>query len=336
MRIERSITTISWIPSEAFEGIAKLGTKLGVAHYDPPPPDDISAPGTLERLRDADGFRFANRLHVWVDVEDGRIVDHGYSGSGFIGATTINVGVTEVTVPAVALPDRRLEPEVGDGWVRFTQTAGGRTGVPMPRPVKRPPFVQYRSPIAWTTLQLMVRADGSCQGQVVGASGFPRHWVYDDAGKLTAKSGITDFKDWAAHAFGKHTPWGELDSPALITEVETALERELSTTIMRGGEKPEVRHLAAGEVLVEQGSAGAELFVLLDGVLTVAVDGNVLAEIGPGAVLGERAVLEGGSRTSTLRAVTACRVAVATADQIDREHLTTLAEGHRREAEPSR
>ena len=296
MRIERTITTISWIPSEAFTGATKLGTRMRIAHYDVPPPDDIGGPGdgVLEELRANDGFRFANRLQAWIEVEDGRIVDHGYSGGGEIGATTLNLGVGAITVAAVSLPDRQLPAEVGDGWVRFTQTAGGRTGVPAPRPVPRPPFVQYLAPIAWTTVQLEIRADGTSHGQLVGASNFPRHWVYGDDGKLAAKSGLTDFKDWLRHAFGKETPWGELDSPALVTQVESALERELSTTVMRDGAKPDIKKLKAGKVLVEQGDPGQDLFVLLDGVLTVEVDGEVLAEIGPGAVLGERAVLEGG------------------------------------------
>jgi len=61
------------------------------------------------------------------------------------------------------------------------------------------------------------------------------------------------------------------------------------------------------------------------------VDGHPIAEIGRGAVLGERAALQGGVRSSTIMAVTPCRVAVARADQIDRERLARLAEGHRRE-----
>jgi hypothetical protein len=333
MRIERAVTSISWIPSEAFVGTTKLGTRLGIAHYDDPPPEDIGGPdsGVLDRLREADGFRFANVLRAWVDIEDGHIVGHGYTGGGQIGATTLSFGVGDITIPAVSLPDRQLTAEVGDGWVRFTQTTGGRTGVPAPRPVSHAPFVQYRAPIAWTTLQLTIRADGTSQAQMVGASNFPRHWIYGDDGKLTAKSGLTDFKDWLRHAFGKQTPWGELDSPAIVTEVETALERELSTVVMRGGQKPDIRKVKAGKTLVEQGQAGSELFVLLDGVLQVEVDGEPMAEIGPGAVLGERAVLEGGRRTATLRATTACRVAVATGAQIDTERLATLSQGHRRE-----
>ena len=70
---------------------------------------------------------------------------------------------------------------------------------------------------------------------------------------------------------------------------------------------------------------------MLDGVLVTEVDGQPLAEFGPGAILGERAVLEGGVRTSTLRAVTKCRVAVARGDQLDRAALEQISQGHRRE-----
>ena len=92
---------------------------------------------------------------------------------------------------------------------------------------------------------------------------------------------------------------GGEDSEALVAEVESALERELSKTIMRSGEKPEIRKVKEGTTLVEQGQSGDDLFLLLDGVLRVEVDGKALADLGPGAVLGERAVLEGGNRTST-------------------------------------
>ena len=148
---------------------------------------------------------------------------------------------------------------------------------------------------------------------------------------LEAKSGLTDLKSWLGSAFGSGTPWGESDSPALVTAVETALERQLSTELMQGGARPEVRRLEAGQNLVRQGEPGDEVFVLLDGVVAIDVDGTPVAEIGPGAVLGERAAIEGGRRTSTIRTVTRCRVAVARADQLDRDRLVRLAEGHRRE-----
>ncbi len=328
MRYESSVLSISWIPSEALPGLSKLPFESGMTHYDPPPPDHVD---DLEALRADDRFRFANELRAWVEVVDGRIVGHGHQGRGHIGATTVGRGRASMTFPAVALPDIQAVPQVSSDEVRFSQTAGGRTALPAPRRVRRPPFVQVEAPLAWTTLDLTIKADGTSSAVMTGASPFPRHWVYDEQSRLVAKSGLIDFTTWYRDAFGRHTPWGDTDSPALVTEVETALERELSATIMRGGTKPKVKKLKQGATLVEQGQAGHELFLLLDGVLQVVVDGEALADLGPGALLGERAVLEGGARTSTLRAVTPCKVAVATADEVDREALAQISLGHRRE-----
>lgn len=306
----------------------KLPFEMGLAHYDEPLPEVIE---DLDALRDADRFRFANELRAWIEVEDGRIVDCGHSGRGHIGSTTLRVGSRQATFQAVALPDIRNEPELGGDSVQFVQTCGGRTGVPAPRRVRRKPFLQVAAPLAWTTLALTMHADGSSEFELVGASAFPRHWVYDDAGKLAAKSGLIDFKEWYRKAFGRHSPWGDEDSRALVTEVESAMERELAASIMRADTKPKIRKLAKGKVLMEQGKPGDELFLLLDGVLRFDVDGEPVAELGPGAIIGERAILEGGSRTATARAVTACRVAVASADQIDRDALVEVSRQHRRE-----
>ncbi|HEV3402052.1 MAG TPA: cyclic nucleotide-binding domain-containing protein [Acidimicrobiales bacterium] len=328
MRIESSVTSLSWIPSEAVKGMTKLPFELGMAHYDPPPPDVLD---DLEELRRADRFRFANELRAWIEVEDGRVVAWGHSGSGHIGSTTVRLGPKDVVFAAVAFPDLRPEPEVSEAGVRFVQTAGGRTGVPAPRTVRRPPFVQVAAPLAWSTLALTIRADGSSDWEVVGASPFPRHWVYDQTGALAAKTGMIDFKEWYRSAFGRHSPWGDEDSPALVTVAETALERQLAATIMQAGTRPKIKKLHEDRTLVEQGDPGDSLFLLLDGVLAVEVDGARLAEVGPGAILGERALLEGGTRTATLRAVTPAKVAVAAADQLDREALAEVSRGHRRE-----
>ena len=328
MRIESSVTSVSWIPSEAVEGATKLPFAMGVAHYDAPLPDRID---DLVALRDTDRFRFANVLSAWVDVDDGRIIDAGYSGGGMIGSTTMRLGPARATFAATSLPDLQREVLYGDGWATFVQTCGGRTGVPAPRRVAYPPFVQVMAPLAWTTLSLTIRADGTSSHELVGASPFPRHWVYDSTHALSHKSGLVDFREWYLRAFGKHTPWGDEDSPALVTAVETALERELSVHIMRGGHKPRISEVRAGRTLVEQGDEGREVFLLLDGVLTVEVDGKPLTNLGPGAVLGERAVLEAGRRTATLRAATDCRVARISGDEMDPAMLAELAAGHRRE-----
>jgi hypothetical protein len=248
-----------------------------------------------------------------------------------MGSSTIRLGGLSHVFQAVALPDLRREPERGDSWMRFTQTAGGRAGLPAPRSVRRRPYVQWRAPLVWTTLSLTLHADGRAEYGLDGASRFPRHWIYDADSQLTHKSGLTDYADWWRVSFGRHSPWGEEDSPALVTAVETALERTLSAQLMHGAARPRISTVPAGTELVRQGEPGSEIYLVLDGVIRVERDGARLAEYGPGAMLGERAMLEGGSRTSTLVAVTPSRVASVFAVQFDLPALAKLATGHRRE-----
>ena len=110
--------------------------------------------------------------------DQGRIVDCGYEGGGLMGTTLVNLGAVRHRFQAVQLPDIQRPPERGDGWVTFVQTCGGRTGVPAPRRVRRRPFVQWQAPLVWTTLSLTLHADGRSEHALIGASRFPRHWVY--------------------------------------------------------------------------------------------------------------------------------------------------------------
>jgi hypothetical protein len=328
MRVESSVTSITWIPSEAISGMPKMPFEMGIAHYDEPPPDRID---DIEALHENDLFREANELKAWIEVEDGKIVDQGYWGQGRIGVTRIKLGPREVAFAAVQYPLLQAEPDVGEDWVKFVQSAGGHMGLPAPRRVSGKPFFRIKSASAWTTLQLIIYADGSSKHSVTGASPFPRHWIYDKDGQLVEKSGVVDFATWYRESHGPNTPWGEEDSPALVTAVESELERELSASIMRGDAKLERRTVGEGEALVEQGAEGNELYLVLDGMLAVEVDGEPVAEVGPGALLGERALLEGGKRTATLRAATPVRVAVVPADAIDESALPELAAAHQRE-----
>jgi hypothetical protein len=329
MRYQSSVTSLSWIPSEAVQGGTRLPFDVGMAHYDQAPPDAIDE---LDDLRRDDRFRFANRLAASIQVNSsGEIIGASYTGAGMIGSTTVRLGPVSKVFEAVAFPDIKMKPVYGDGWVRFTQTAGGRTGMPAPRHVRRAPFVQWQAPLAWTTLSLTMFTNGESQGALVGASRFPRHWVYDEHGQLSAKSGLIDFADWYRKSFGKQTPWGHQDSDAFVTTVESALERNLSHKLMAGAAKPKIRKVKRGTVLITQGERTSDVYLILDGVLRVEVDGIRMAEYGPGAMLGERAHLEGGVRTSSLTAVTDCRVASVPAESLDRESLQELSTGHRRE-----
>jgi hypothetical protein len=330
MRLEKSVTAVTWIPSEAIEGMPKLPFEFGMTHYDQPPPDRLGR-GQLEELRDADRFREANELKAWIEVDDGKIVDSGYSGGALVGSTTVKLGPRTMSFPGVTYPLIQAEPEVGPDWVKFVQSAGGRMGLPAPRRVSGKPFFQIASASAWTTLQLIVYADGTSKHSLVGASPFPRHWIYDDEGRLTEKSGEIDFERWWRESYGPNTPWGGDDSPTLVTAVETELERELSRIVMADSKGLDRRDVKEGETLVEQDEPGATLFLILDGMLDVVVDGDTVAQVGPGAIVGERAAIEGGMRTSTLRAATRVRAVVIPQEAVEAGEITALASSHRRE-----
>ena len=324
MRIESSVTAISWIPSDAIEGMPKLPFELGVARYDEPPPEHLEE-GDLERLRAEDRFREANRLAAWIDVEDGKIVGHGYEGTGLVGSALVNRGVTEITIPGVVFEVLRQEPEVQEDAVRFVQTVGGRAGFPAPRRAIEGQFFRIHSANAWTTLALTIRTDGSSEHELVGASTFPRHWIYDQDGNLAAKSGTIDFKAWyggdarRANAVGRRGVRGVRHGRR-----ERARTRDLARAD-GGQDDPRATHARAGRDARGAGRPGDELYLVLDGVLAVEIDGEEVAEIGPGAIVGERALLEGGTRTATLSARTRSRVAVIPGELIDRQELEDLA-----------
>jgi hypothetical protein len=56
MQIERSATTVSWIPSDSIPGLLGVPFERGLMHYDPPPPLTLT---DLEGMRRRGEFRFA-------------------------------------------------------------------------------------------------------------------------------------------------------------------------------------------------------------------------------------------------------------------------------------
>ena len=265
MRYESSVTSLSWIPSEAVTGATRTAFDSGFTHYDDPPPAEL---GDIEELRAADRFRFANVLRAWIDVDDsGRITGGGYDGGGIMGVTTLKLAGLSHTFQAVALPDIQRPPEQGEGWMRFVQTTGGRTadsraagrcgGGPSSSGRRRWCGPRCRSPCTPTA---------GPNTRVTGASRFPRHWIYDAGGRLAHKSGLTDYANWTRVSFGRQTPWGDEDSPALVTAVETALEQALSVQLMHGAARPRISQLEPGAELVRQGDFGQDIYLVLDGV----------------------------------------------------------------------
>jgi hypothetical protein len=316
MRIDASATAITWLPFAALDRMPFVPLELAVAHYDEPPP--TTAPD-LERLRRQDAFREANKLEAWIEVVDSEIVDYGQRGLSLISDPRLELEQRQVAFPSLEFPVIQPEPEVGDGWARFTQTVGGRIGLPVPRPVAGRPYFHVGAISAWTTLEVLIHSDGSSETRLLAASPFPRHSLYGSDGRLLDVYGGVEFE------VGDGSPWGNEETPAFAAAVESELERKLATSILRTGAKLVRRRVAPGETLVEQGRAGVDLFILLDGLLDVEVDGETVAQVGSGAILGERGVLGDGLRTATLRAVRSSRVAVVGSDQIARPQLLEIS-----------
>ncbi|WP_052226261.1 MDR family MFS transporter/patatin-like phospholipase family protein [Microbacterium mangrovi] len=68
------------------------------------------------------------------------------------------------------------------------------------------------------------------------------------------------------------------------------------------------RTVPAGEWILRQGDEASSMFVLLAGRAEVVIDDRVVRELGPGAVVGELALLTGGVRSASIRARRDCRV----------------------------
>jgi hypothetical protein len=328
VRVESSVTAITWLPFAALDALPNMPLGFAVAHYDEPPGERL---GDIDQLREADAFREANELRAWIEVEQGEIVGHGRDGRGVVSGVGLELGPQQVAFPAVEFPLIRPEPEIRDGSARFTQTVGGRIGLPAPRPVQGEPYFHFGSALAWTTLELVLRADGGAEGRLVAHSPFPRHSVYNDDGWLTGEHGLKDFEGWYRESFGHSTPWGDEEAPEIAAAIEAQLEEELTRIALTTNAKLPRRRLEPGETLVKQGESGRDMFLLLDGHLDVEIDGETVARVGAGAVLGELAVLGDGRRQATLRATRACRVAVLPADAIGGSDLAELALRRREE-----
>ena len=80
--------------------------------------------------------------------------------------------------------------------------------------------------------------------------------------------------------------------------------------IERLGQLADEIDLPAGRVLMRQGDHGTELFVVVSGKLAVERDGKPLGERGPGAVVGEIALIAQMPRTATVTALEPTRVFV--------------------------
>jgi len=304
---------------------------VGLGRYDQPPPVRID---DIESFVAEGRCRFANRLTAWAEVDGDRIVASGSSGGGLLAPTEVGPRAVSLAVRAIPFPElRSTETGPEDGSVTFVQTAGGRTGAPFPRQVGGSKRWRLTAPTAWTTISATIAPDGQTSLQARGASPFPRHFFYDADNDLMAKSATIDFDRWTKGEHDEDTPWGGSENEMIAAAAESEIERTLSVLMMQDGLKPRIRTFDTGDVLIEEGGPVGSISLVLDGVVEIEVGGRIVGECGPGSILGERAFLEQGVGTSTVRAVTTAKTAEADPSNFAPEHLERLRELHRRELE---
>lgn len=71
----------------------------------------------------------------------------------------------------------------------------------------------------------------------------------------------------------------------------------------------DTREVAAGETLFEKGDAGDLMYVVLEGRIDVTVDGQLVESLGPGALLGEMAIVSDMPRSATATAAEPSKLA---------------------------
>ncbi len=84
---------------------------------------------------------------------------------------------------------------------------------------------------------------------------------------------------------------------------------------------------AAGQRVLRQGISGGAFYVILEGEVTVVIDGQERARLGRGEFFGEIAVLLGGVPMADVRAETLLRCLVLPGPQLEaflREHPTVM------------
>ena len=67
--------------------------------------------------------------------------------------------------------------------------------------------------------------------------------------------------------------------------------------------------IGPGDFLFREGESGDKMYVLLEGTAEIMVGDLVVEAAGPGALLGEMALIDNSSRTASVVAKTPCRLA---------------------------
>lgn len=99
-----------------------------------------------------------------------------------------------------------------------------------------------------------------------------------------------------------------LEHLANVALFENCSKKELRMIMSNGS----IVELPEGRVLTHEGSTGHDAFVVLEGTVTAVRGGRKVADLGPGAFVGELSLLDGAPRSATVTCSSPCKVLVLT------------------------
>jgi hypothetical protein len=109
-----------------------------------------------------------------------------------------------------------------------------------------------------------------------------------------------------------------------VTPVRDTAERSLADAILESGRYRQ-HNLPEGTLLSERPIADTEVHLLLDGLLLIEADHQPVLEAGPGAIFDPSARTSYSKQHITVRAATACRLAVLSRAHLDSQALLGVA-----------
>jgi len=72
----------------------------------------------------------------------------------------------------------------------------------------------------------------------------------------------------------------------------------------------DVINLPAGSVIATEGSEGNQMYVVMQGEVSISISGKVLATASPGEIVGEMALINSNIRSASITALSDCRLAL--------------------------
>jgi len=204
----------------------------------------------LQGIQSVRNCRFAHLLTCSIFVENGKITRCWVDKP-----STIYRRPSYQDTPSVVYKDRRDMSDWNSERAIFVQTVGCRTQAPeliggavgmggASGTGILDPILGYRIgreaaelvssfPPIWTKLRILMRADGACEGGLIGHSLFPSISFYEGvqvnqmvAGQISTwirrgyYDGVPNYKAWNEQGWGQGNPW-RVENPAWVRNTRT-------------------------------------------------------------------------------------------------------------------